>query len=210
MLIESCTSVAFYCQRCGSIHVHDVPYFSELRVTPILCDSCGHEQGVIERLDGRIDIVIPCVTCGTVNRSTYSIKKAHHIHLEKIYCGGDRFELGYIGRHHLIDELMAFNQAEFEALHPNDGKNFIEKQRVLLEALNRVHEMAEQGDITCPCGCDALAADIRGNSIVLECRSCGSDYVLRAEKAQDLTELRSRIDISLVAPSARGKRKARK
>ncbi len=94
---------------------------------------------------------------------------------------------------------MRFNQAEFEALHPEGGKNFIEKQRILLEALNRIHDMARDGRIICPCGSEALTADIRGSYIALECEHCGSFNVLRAENANDLERLR--FGVGLRAPN---------
>ena len=191
MLIRDACGLALYCQHCGSIHIHDIPYFPDERQTRLSCESCGHEKARILRIPrGRVAIDVSCVVCGTENRFVYALRRLRHIGLEKIYCAKDRFELGYIGRRKRIEELMRFNQAEFEALHPHDGKNFIEKQRILLEALNRVHDMARAGEIVCPCGSEELTADIQGNYIVLECERCGSYCVLRAEKAGDLEKLR--------------------
>ena len=191
MLVRDVCALALYCQHCGSIHVRDVPYFSTERVAALRCESCGHEKARLFRLPrGRIAIEEFCVVCGTKNRFVYAIRDLRRFGLEKIYCGTDRFELGYIGRRRRIEELMRFNQEEFEALHPHDGKNFIEKQRILLEALNRVHDMAQAGDIVCPCGNEELTADIRGSYIVLECEHCGSSCTLRAENAGDLERLR--------------------
>ncbi len=207
MVIREACSVAFYCQRCGRIHVQDIPCFPAWSGNVLRCDSCGHAQAVLERQPGGvIAITIGCVGCGTENRVAYPMKALLRLQLEKIYCRREHFELGYLGRRRRIEELLAFNQAEFEALHPNDGINFIEKQRVLLEALNRIHEMASRGAIACPCGSEEISADIRGNSIVLECGRCGSSYVLRAEKDGDLARLGRGFDIGLIAPGrARGR-----
>ena len=200
MLIRDVCSLALYCQKCGSIHIHDVPYFSAGSRTELYCESCGHEKARLLRLGkGRVAVEASCVVCGTENRFVYALHRLRHVGLEKIYCMTDHFELGYIGRRRRIEELMRFNQEEFEALHPHDGKNFIEKQRILLEALNRVHDMARDGDIVCPCGGEDLTADIRGSYIVLECERCGSFCVLRAENAGDLEKLR--FGVGLRAPS---------
>ena len=200
MLIRDACGLALYCQQCGSIHIHDVPYFPDERQTRLLCESCGHEKARLLRLSrGRVAVDVSCVVCGTENRFVYELRRLPHIGLEKIYCAADRFELGYLGRPKRIEELMRFNQEEFEALHPHDGKNFIEKQRILLEALNRIHDMAQAGDIVCPCGSEELTADIRGSYIVLECERCGSSCVLRAENASDLRKLR--FGVGLRAPS---------
>ncbi|MBQ7516408.1 MAG: hypothetical protein IJS96_09010 [Schwartzia sp.] len=201
MLIREACSVALYCQRCGKIHVQDIPCFSVSPQDVLRCDSCGHEQAILQRLPGGLfALTVGCVGCGTENRVIYSLKALRRLQLEKLYCRREHFELGYLGRRRRIEELLAFNQAEFEALHPNDGINFIEKQRVLLEALNRVHEMAALGAIACPCGNETISAYIRGNSIVLECGCCGSSYVLRAEEDGDLARLGRGFDIGLIAP----------
>lgn len=196
MLIREACCAAFYCQRCGQIHIHEIPYFSAARRTVLRCRTCGHEQAVLERLSmSRIAVTLGCVVCGTSNRFVFSLKSLHGVQLEKIYCTKDHFELGYIGRRRHIEELLAFNQAEFEALHPSDGKHFIEKQRVLLAVLNRVHEMASNGQISCPCGHGEILADIRDNSIVLSCAHCGSYYVLRTKKDKDIARIGRGIDL---------------
>ncbi len=200
MLIRNVCSLALYCQHCGSIHIHDVPYFSPTRGTTVRCESCGHDKAKISCLPRRrLAIEASCVVCGTNNRFVYALKDLRGIGMKKIYCEREHFELGYIGCRRRIEELMRFNQAEFEALHPHDGKNFIEKQRILLEALNRVHDMAQAGDIVCPCGSEELTADIQGSYIVLECEHCGSYSVLRAENAGDLEKLR--FGVGLRAPN---------
>ena len=201
MLIETVCSIAFYCQRCGKIHVHDIPYFSGNRKLVLRCGSCAHEQAVLLRRSGdSLEISVDCVVCGTTTHSYYSFRKLRRMQLEKIYCGKDHFELGYIGRRKRIEEFLDFNEAEFKALHPGDGENFIEKQQILLEALNRVHDIAAQGAISCPCGSKDIFASIHGNSIVLECSHCGSYYVLPAENAADLTRLERGFAIDLMVP----------
>ncbi len=201
MLIREACSVALYCQRCGKIHVQDIPWFPPRPRSILRCDSCGHEQGVLERRPGGVfALTTVCAGCGAENGTTYSLKALQKIQLEKIYCRREHAELGYIGRRHRIEELLAFNRAEFAALHPGEGINSIEKQRVLLEALNRLHEMADRGAIACPCGSESISAIVRGSVIVLECARCGSSYVLRAERDDDLARLGRDIEIGLIAP----------
>ena len=107
MLIRDACAVALYCQRCGSIHIHDVPLFSSNRTAAVICESCGHEKARLIRLPhGRVAIDVSCVVCGTENRFVYELRRLPHIGLEKIYCAADRFELGYLGRPKRIEELF--------------------------------------------------------------------------------------------------------
>ncbi len=207
MLIWTACSAAFYCQRCGRIHVQDIPYFSGRRRMVLECANCGHEQVVLLRRQGNmLEFQVPCVVCDTVHVSRYSLRQLRRIGLEKVYCSKDHFELGYIGRRRRIEELLAFNQAEFEALHPDDGKNFIEKQQLLLAAVNRVHDIAARGGLYCPCGSRDITIDIRGNSLVLECSHCGSYYILNIERNGELARLEQDFTIHLIAPDIQKKK----
>ena len=201
MLISTVCSAAFYCQRCGRIHVLDIPYFCGQHRMVLQCANCGHEQAVvIWHAEHVLEFRLSCVVCDTVHVSRYPLRRLHRLGLEKVYCGKDHFELGYLGRRRRIEELLAFNEAEFEALHPDDGKHFIEKQQLLLAAVNRVHDIAARGGLQCPCGSHDIAIDIRGNSLVLECSHCGSYYILNADRSGELARLERDIVIHLIEP----------
>ncbi len=206
MVIQTVCSVALYCQRCGKVHVHDVPYFAGTRRLVLRCDSCAHEQAVLVRCRAhKIELRIACAVCDRVNTMVYSLRRLHRLQLEKIYCQKDHFELGYIGRRRRIEELLTFNQAEFAALHPGEDKDQAEKQRVLLAAMNCLHDIAAAGDLLCSCGSSDISADIRGSSIVLTCGHCGSYCLLPAEHAEDLAKLRRLDEFVFVLPDLRKK-----
>lgn len=200
-------SAAFYCQRCGKIHVHDVPYFLGAKRFSLRCAACAHEQAVLARWDkGRLEFRVPCVACGKEHVIGCSLAQLRRMELEKVYCSQDRFELGYIGQRRRIEELLAFNQAEFERLHPGDGMNFIGKQQILLEAVNRVHEFVSAGEVVCPCGSHDFIAQVGGNSVFLECSHCGSCAVVPAESESDLHRLVCGSSIGFFARTAHDKR----
>lgn len=200
-------SAAFYCQRCGRIHVHDVPYFLGVKRFSLRCAACAHEQAVLVRqAKGQMEIHVPCVACGKDHVTRFSLVQLRRMELEKVYCSKDRFELGYIGQRRRIEELLVFNQAEFERLHPADGMNFIGKQQILLEAVNRVHEFVAAGEIVCLCGSKDFSAQVGGNAVFLECSHCGRYAVIPAESAEDLQRLSCGSDIGLLARTAHDKR----
>ena len=187
MLIHTVCSVAFYCQRCGQIHIQDVPCFSGHQKFVLRCGNCSYEQARISvRPRKGIAIEISCGVCGTKNTVTYPLQILRRMQFEKIYCGQDQFELGYIGHWQAIAEFLDFNAAEYEALHPGDEDNFMGRQQILLEAVNRVHDMAEDGEIACPCGSREFMADVAEDSILLECVHCGSYAVFPAGSAEEL------------------------
>ena len=84
-------SMAFYCQRCGKIHVHDVPYFLGVKRFSLRCAGCGHEQALLVRGDkGRFEIHVPCVACNKEHVIACSLAQLRRMDLEKVYCSQDR------------------------------------------------------------------------------------------------------------------------
>ncbi len=208
MVVRTICSVAFYCQRCGQIHIQDVPCFSGQKKFVLRCGNCSHEQALVSfRPHKGLVIEISCGVCGTKNTVTYPLRLLRKMQFEKIYCGQDQFELGYIGRWQSIAEFLDFNTAEYEALHPGDEDNFMGRQQILLEAVNRVHDMVEDGGISCPCGSSDFMADVAEDSIVLECAHCGSYAVVPAGSAEDLREIGSGCSLEFLLPDSNRVRK---
>lgn len=183
-------SVALYCQRCGKIHIHEISYFSPRTSGLVLRCGCNYPQATLVRTDRNFfEIHIPCLVCNSVHTARYKSKQLLKTKVEKIYCAKDRFELGYIGKKESIEEILAFNKRQFERVSGDGSEEQIEKQQILLEALNRIHDIAEEGGVNCACGHSEISADLLGNSIVLECCHCGGYCILPAKSERDLRRL---------------------
>lgn len=190
MLIDTVCSVAFYCQRCGRINLQDIPLFSGATHYTMRCDSCNHEMGKISLKPRQgLTVKMACGVCGGKNSKRFSWRNLRKLRFEKIFCTHDHFEIGYIGRWQDIAEFLDFNAAEYDSLHPSDGDEFLERQQTLLEALNRVHDLAAGEELYCTCGSSNIVAAIMGDDIVLECQDCGSLCILPARTAKDLQQL---------------------
>ncbi len=190
MLLDTLCSIALYCQRCGQIHIQDVPYFSGQNEIVLQCANCAHEQAVISLMPQKgLRLRIPCGVCSTQNDLVYPLRQLKKLRFEKIYCREDSFELGYIGVWKTLAEFLDFNAAEFDALHPGDGDSFMGGQQILLEALNRVHDLVEKRAVSCSCGSHDFTASVADNSIILECIHCGNYSLIPAAEAKDLKQL---------------------
>ena len=192
MIFNHLASVAFYCRRCGQIHIFDVPYFCGREQTTLICPNCAFPVATLA-VKSRRGLVaeVDCGACGAVNVIDFPLKKLIGLRFEKIYCREDRFELGYIGRWQAIAEFLDFNAAEFDALNPGDDYNFVGQHQVLIEALNRVHDMAATRLIVCGCGGSDFTASVSERAILLKCADCGSVAKVAAENADDLRQLRA-------------------
>lgn len=198
VLINPGWSVALYCQRCGKIQLHDMSYFSKRdRIQTLRC-SCNHAQATLMRTTSdQIKIQIPCGACDALHEAKFKKKKLLRLKLEKIYCYNDHFELGYIGKRKNIEDFLAYNKREFETINAFNSDERIDKQQILLEILNKVHDIASEGGVICPCSHPILEADIVGDTILLECQHCGRYYMIPARDEQDLKKINTMDQIEL-------------
>ena len=76
----------------------------------------------------------------------------------------------------------------------------MERQQILLEAFNRLHDLAAEGDLLCPCGGHEFTADIAEDAIQLECTRCGSYAVIPARTPEDLRQLQPGCEVTFLRP----------
>lgn len=209
MIFDVASSVAFYCRRCGQIHIVDVPYFCGGRFVAA-CGNCGEPIASLriakDLKHGGALLVIDmiCGVCHEKNIFSYSLSRLKRLNFEKIYCRKDRFELGYIGRWQAIAQFLDFNTAEYEALHPHEDYNFIGRQQMLLAAINRIHDLAELGLISCACGSDDFSLSVAEDYVVLECVNCGRFAHVGAGGADDLKRIRYGLSSEFFMPALVG------
>lgn len=198
MLINAGWSVALYCQYCGKIEINDISYFDSQKGIQLLKCSCHHVKAKLVRTDAnQIKLQIPCGACGALHEARFNRRRLLRTRLEPVHCFADNFELGYVGKRDAIKEFLAYNKREFDTMNKACSGEEIEKQLILLEILNKLHDLAESDGVVCGCGKQELDADIVGDSILLECRNCGSFALVPAITEEDLQKMNNTEKIEL-------------
>ncbi len=174
MVIRTVCSAAIYCQECGWIQIHEVPFFAGRGSLVIRCQDCGHRLGEISyQAGGSFKLKLDCVSCGETHEAVYSMKKLKHTYIDRVICRKDGFELGYLGKHNIIEGMLSSSFDEYKALHPGETEETAKSNNRLLKAVNLLHDMAESGKLCCDCGCQDMSVDIFDGHIILECYACG-------------------------------------
>ncbi|MDD4600286.1 hypothetical protein SDC9_22936 [bioreactor metagenome] len=204
MVIGTAATLALYCPRCGKIQKHDISRFAlrdSVRID--LACSCGQIQATLTACRHQYLLNIPCLVCQMNHIISLNKKKFWHTNFEKIYCARENLEMGFIGQKEKIEQKIADHKREFDSmvheLDVDDYGEYIENPPVLLEILNRVHDIAERGHIVCHCGKSAVEINLLPDGIELSCAHCGSHKIIEARREQDLAYIASLEKIELVA-----------
>jgi ribosomal protein L44E len=192
MIIGTVATIALYCPRCGKLQKHDISRFGlkEAVNRDLLC-SCGQIQATLTRCKRQYLLNIPCTICQTNHIICLDGRKLWRIDLEKLYCVQENLELGFVGKRRIIEDTIATHKREFDNFVHECGNDendeYIENPPVMLEILNRVHDIAENGGVLCHCGSTAVTVTVLTAGIELICTKCGDHKVIPAQSEQDLS-----------------------
>lgn len=217
MVISAFATFALYCPRCGKLELHDVSRFKlKSAESHVLRCSCGQVQATVtSACHHQYILSIPCASCNTNHVICLDSRRflGSGAELSKIYCPAENLELGFAGRRSSIEFFMNEHRQEVERLAREMYKNeyaeydeSIENPQVMLDVLNRVHDIAETGQVHCRCGSSAIEAMIMPECIELYCRSCGAQMAIPAASEHDLEIARGMESIELI-PAYYSKRK---
>lgn len=211
MVISAVSTLALYCSRCGKIELHNVSRFLINNAECQLACSCGQVQGSITSA-GRHQYLldIPCVVCETNHLIFLDSKLFRQPKASKVYCAQANLELGFVGSPEAIAETIARHKQEVASLACEmDGQSEdqgIENSQILLEILNRIHDIAEQGGVYCSCGNTDVGVDVLVDAIEISCSQCEGRLVISAKDEQDLARI-SALGIIELVPLRRTSRK---
>jgi ribosomal protein L44E len=218
MVISAFATFALYCPRCGKLEFHDVSRFTlKTAESHVLRCSCGQVQATVaSACHHQYILSIRCASCSSNHVVCLDSRRflgSGTDTLSKIYCPVENLELGFAGRRSSIDFFMKEHRQEVERLAREMYKNeysehdeSIENPKVMLDVLNRVHDIAESGQVHCRCGSSAIEAMIMPECIEIYCRSCGAQMAIPAVNEHDLELVRRMQSIELI-PSCYSKRK---
>jgi predicted RNA-binding Zn-ribbon protein involved in translation (DUF1610 family) len=211
LIINAVSTLALYCPRCGKIELHNVSRFAINNSACQLTCSCGQVQGSISVAGRRQYLLdIPCVVCETNHMIFLDSNLFRQPKASKIYCDQANLELGFVGNPEAIAAMIDKHKQEVASLASEleeqaEGST-IENSQILLEILNKIHDIAEQGGVYCSCGNTDVEVDVLVDAVELSCPQCEGRLLISAKDEQDLARL-SAIGVIELSPLRRTSRK---
>ena len=183
MLINTVSTLALYCSRCGKIEMHDLSRFTlKGAVGSELACGCGQRVATVTGVGhGQYLLDIPCVVCETSHIVCVDIKEFWQGRVNKIYCTAANLEMGFSGRRKAIEQAIADQQREFDSIvREMANEDYVDNPQVMFGVLNKIHDIAERGGVYCRCGGNIIEADVQPGYIELECVQCHGRQVIAA------------------------------
>lgn len=192
MIIDTGITIAYKCSACGTFGFFTVSGFKLIRKQEhcFLC-RCKKSNVILSSVSAsKLKLTIPCISCGgthpvLVNRKSLFRNEAlvfvcPQTGLEICFIGGDRDVRSKVDNlEKKLDELI--NMFGYDSYFKNTS--------VMLDALNRVHDIAEQGNLFCSCGSSDIDLTLLPDRMLLKCKNCAGSTVIYAASNQDLKNI---------------------
>lgn len=202
MVIYTDATLALYCTRCGKIQTHLIsPFTLNPSGRAKLNCQCGHKQGEIcVSSHGQFLLTVFCELCQRNHVLCFSNRYTDTGIVQKLYCMKHNLELGFVGECRLIEQTIEWHKSAVNYPLPDPNSPDSDNPEVMLDLLNRVHDIAERGGVTCRCGRALIRAEVFSSYIELRCQTCGAYETFSARTESDLARVESAQLIELSLP----------
>lgn len=193
MLIDTSIAVAYKCPSCGGFKFLNT-YFFEIQHEKYFfrCD-CGKSELTINGNNSRcFNVTAPCIGCGdghtfALGRNRLLDGKTH------VYrCPKTGIEYLFIGKDYAVRRQVDNLQDKLDRIIDLFGyESYFKNTQVMFDSLNKIHDLAEKGNLCCECGSGDIELNLFSDRIYLKCRKCSADIIIPAisnENLKDITE----------------------
>ncbi len=135
-------------------------------------------------------IKTPCIGCG--NEHIFFIGKKEMIfnQLNVFNCPETGMQQCFLGNDLLVRKKVDSLEAELDELMDMFGyDSYFKNTQVMLDSLNKIHDIAAQGSLFCQCGSGDIELVLLSDRILLKCSRCSSSKMVRAASNEDLKDL---------------------
>lgn len=200
MLLDTNITFTYKCLSCGSFDFFNISPF-KLPYEKECCFSCHcKKSGIIISRESikEYKIRIPCINCGNEHVFIITRKQLLKKDLNVFCCPETGMQQLFIGNDDMVRIRIDKLEKELDDLISMFGYDdyFINTQ-VMLDSLNRIHDIAEQGNLYCECGSNDIELVLLSDKINLKCRKCSEEKNINAASNKDLKDILLRKQIVL-------------
>lgn len=203
MLIDTGMTIAYKCSSCGSFEFYAASLFALLigKETRFGC-HCGESELVIHAAGDGYQIKMPCIGCGSEHVYTVDRKNMIKKGIVVLSCPETDLPLCFIGKDDPVRKKVDHMEKELDELIDMFGyESYFSNTRVMLDSLNKIHDIAEQGNLYCECGNTDIELLLLPDTILLKCRRCFAEASVPASSNRDLRETLQKRHILIASGS---------
>lgn len=189
MVIDNLSTVAYKCPVCGSIEFNYISIF-DFSGKKGYTVSCSCNKGfvkIITKSNKKCMISMPCIACNGMHYYTLEFATLWTERISTFTCPNTGIELCFIGNDDVVRKSVDQYELQMDLLMNDIGyDDYFVNNTVMLDTIDRIHDIAEKGNLFCQCGNDDIDLQMYSDRVELVCQKCRTYEVIKASSNQDL------------------------
>ncbi|QNU66782.1 hypothetical protein EHE19_018410 [Ruminiclostridium herbifermentans] len=206
MLIDMDVTIAYKCFCCGMFDFANINLFRLHRHKSIVpkCKCEGTKLKIVEICKNNYAITVPCIACGEEHSLIIKREDLTSKDIMVYTCPITSIKQCFIGRDSSVRKHVDKFEKELDVIIDGLGyENYFVNTQVMIETLNKIHDIAEQGDLRCQCGCNDIGVSLLRKGIYLKCPQCSGNKYIPAASNNDLKKTIQRVRIILAGKKSK-------
>jgi len=189
MIIGTSKTIAYKCSSCGTFQFINISLF-EMAYKKEICFNCrcnGSSLVIARENPMSYRIIIPCIGCGADHIYLLSRKKFISSEVNVLNCPKTGMQQCFIGNDRDVRQKIDNLEKEFDELIDMFGyDNYFINTQVMFDTVNIIHDIAEEGNLSCECGNNDIELLLLSDKIYLRCKRCLANKTIFASSNEHL------------------------
>lgn len=194
MIINRKRLLSYRCPYCGSMQhqLYSIFDFQGGRPVSRVCNCKRSAVSAYKDAAKNYFFEIPCILCGGMHSFKITKSNLWTKSINSVFCDKTNTEIAFLGEQAKVIKKVGSIEKEIDDLITKLGYNdCFSNIRIMLEVLNRIHDMAEEGNLICECGSSNVELTLLSDRVKVSCRDCSTYIFVSAKSNQDLINLYS-------------------
>ncbi len=200
MLIDMDVTIAYKCFSCGTFDFTNINLFKLTLHNSIMskCRCGAAKLAVLGICKNKFKLTVPCIGCGSEHSHILNREDIISKDITIFTCPETQIKQCFIGKDSVVREYLDKFERELDVMIDGLGyENYFVNNQVMLDTLNKIHDIAEQGQLYCECGCDDIYVTMQRKSIYLKCSQCSGNKFIPAASNNDLKKTLNQVSLLL-------------
>lgn len=192
MLINLKQIAASVCPNCSNAAIYSLSVFnfSGGKSLKITCPTknCGCECVNILPKGKKFKINIHCPYCGSVHTHTIDFDQFWNKDLISFPCPEVGIPAFFLGKYPNVENTLNQTLGQYSALYQEamdelcafDYNEYEDFDDILYDIMDTIHELRDEGALSCICGSESVSINTVGQKILLSCPRCRRSKVIEA------------------------------
>lgn len=208
MLIDMDITIAYKCSSCGTFDFTNINIF-KLFLQGSLVSRCrckAEKLDIFKLSKNEYRLTVPCIYCGLVHSYVINREELISNNLLIYNCPITNINQCFIGTDKQVRSRVDSFEKQLDLILDTMGyDDYFENSQVMMDTLNKIHEIAEQGKLYCECGYKDIVVSLLPKGVYLKCRKCSGDKFIPAASNNDLKKTMQKAGIYLIERKAKYK-----